>query len=301
MARGAAPGRSAQEALSDPGRECGAAAPTPRPGTAPGKLGRTRVGAGGDACFGAVAGPCNQWSIARAARGTLMRHDVCAVHHRRRQGIDRVVADAPAPRARRMGHAPASAALVASTRLALRGLARQARTRGCAVALTAVAMAAQQDLDKATCTEEQAGGIVHAHTSDPSPRCWTGASQRATLWSHRLHRHGVGRGAVDQPPSDGPLPRPTYFGIVERCTTLGSVAPQASRAGSRQTRSGNPSGPTHQDRLRPPPGGDQQRGLRLPGRPPGGQAGEELMRAAAPSRNHRLKRRQSQNRALTAE
>ena len=48
-----------------------------------------------------------------------------------------------------------------------------------------------------------------APRGSPSPRCWTDSSQRATLRRHRLTRHGVGRGTVDQPPSDGPLPRPT--------------------------------------------------------------------------------------------
>jgi hypothetical protein len=58
----------------------------------------------------------------------------------------------------------------------------------------------------------------------PSPRCWTDSSQRATLRWHRLHRHGVGCGAVSELPSDGPLPCPTYFGIVVRCTTHASAS-----------------------------------------------------------------------------
>ena len=64
----------------------------------------------------------------------------------------------------------------------------------------------------------------------PSPRCWTDSSQRATLWWHRLHRHGVGCGAVDQPPSDGPLPCPTYFGIVVRCTAHALASVTAASA-----------------------------------------------------------------------
>jgi len=135
----------------------------------------------------------------------------------------------------------------------------------------------------------------------PSPRCWTDASQRATLRWHRLHRHGVGCGAVDQPPSDGPPPCPTYFGIAVRCTTHGSASITARRATARSKRVSAPlQGPIHHDMLRPPPGGSIAC-LRRHGRPPGVHAGEELMRAAASSRNHRFKHRRFQNRVLTAE
>lgn len=168
MARCPHAGRSAQEALADPGRERCAAASARRPGTACDGLRRIRVGLAGEARFGTVAGPCKQWSIGRAVRGTLMRHDVCIdLDLRRRPKTETVMADAPAPRTRRVGHAPATAALVATGRLALRGVARQTRTTGSAVALTAVAAAAQLDLDEAPCAQEQAGGIVHAHPEAP--------------------------------------------------------------------------------------------------------------------------------------
>jgi hypothetical protein len=110
----------------------------------------------------------------------------------------------------------------------------------------------------------------------PSPRCWTDSSQRATLWWHRLHRHGVGCGAVDQPPSDGPLPCPTYFGIVVRCTAHGSASatgPARNSPPHNGRRRPNP-----HDVLRRPPGGSIAC-LRRHGRPPGVHASEELMRA----------------------
>lgn len=163
MAQGVSAGLAAQEALPDPGRECFSAAPAHWPCNVLDALGCIRGGVGGDADFGVVAGPCNQWSIGRAARGTLMRHDVCTGHRLRRERVDTVVPDAPAPRARCVGHASAAAALVAPAGFTLRGLARQARTGRGAVALTAVAAAAKPDLGRAPCAQEQAGGTVQTH------------------------------------------------------------------------------------------------------------------------------------------
>ena len=40
------------------------------------------------------------------------------------------------------------------------------------------------------------GAPVGPRAPRPGRRCWTDASQRATLLRHRLHRHGVGRGTV---------------------------------------------------------------------------------------------------------
>src|ERR1019366_3876779 len=65
--------------------------------------------------------------------------------------------------ASRVCHASATAALVASSRFTPHGIARQARTCGCAVALTAVAVAAKPDLDKAPSAQEQAGATVDTH------------------------------------------------------------------------------------------------------------------------------------------
>jgi hypothetical protein len=72
-----------------------------------------------------------------------------------------------------MDHATATAALIPSTRLALRGTTRQARTIRRAVALTPVAAAAQTHLDKAPRAQEQPGGFIHAHLG-PKPKVLDG-------------------------------------------------------------------------------------------------------------------------------
>lgn len=79
-----------------------------------------------------------------------------------------------------------------------------------------------------------------APRGSPSPRCWTDASQRATLWRHRLTRHGVGRGTVDQPPSDGPLPRPTTSASSRVVQRAARHPPQARRATARSERCRRP-------------------------------------------------------------
>ena len=140
-----------------------------------------------------------------------------------------------------------------------------------------------------------------APRGSPSPRCWTDASQRATLWWHRLTRHGVGRGTVDQPPSDGPLPRPTTSAssrVVQRAALRASQAP--ARNGPVPNGVDDPSGPIHHDMLRPPPGGSTAC-LRLHGRPSGGHAGEELTGAAVTSHNHRVRHPGMQIRVLASE
>ena len=79
-----------------------------------------------------------------------------------------------------------------------------------------------------------------APRGSPSPRCWTDASQRATLWRHRLTRHGVGRGTVDQPPSDGPLPRPTTSASSRVVQRAARHLSQARRATARSERCRRP-------------------------------------------------------------
>ena len=140
-----------------------------------------------------------------------------------------------------------------------------------------------------------------ATRGSPSPRCWTDASQRATLWWHRLTRHGVGRGTVDQPPSDGPLPRPTTSAssrVVQRAALRASQVPACN--GPVPNGVDDLSGPIHHDMLRPPPGGSTAC-LRLHGRPSGGHAGEELTGATPPSRTLRPKYTRMGIRVLTAE
>ena len=138
--------------------------------------------------------------------------------------------------------------------------------------------------------------------ASPSPRCWTDASQRATLWWHRLTRHGVGRGTVDQPPSDGPLPRPTTSAssrVVQRAARHPSKAQRADRP-IQTVLTPLQGQSTTTCFARPPPGGSTAC-LRLHGRPPGGHAGEELTGAAVPSSNHRVNHPGMQIRFLTAE
>ena len=70
-----------------------------------------------------------------------------------------------------------------------------------------------QWLHSTTCTRHSAHRNRRAgrFTSTPGkPKCWTDASQRATLLWHRLHRHGVGRGTVLSGllATDTSLPRP---------------------------------------------------------------------------------------------
>ena len=92
--------------------------------------------------------------------------------------------------------------------------ATRAGARPAAILLTAVAMGTQQHLVAATRAQEQAGRTVHVHLGRQAKGCWTDSSQGATLLLHRLHRHGVGRGAVPSFQASVTAAVPTYFGIV---------------------------------------------------------------------------------------
>ena len=70
---------------------------------------------------------------------------------------------APAPRPLRVSHAPVPRALVTLRGLAPRIFAGQAPARPAAIAVAAVAAAAQNDLDATARAKVQAGGLVHAH------------------------------------------------------------------------------------------------------------------------------------------
>ena len=70
---------------------------------------------------------------------------------------------APAPRALRVSHAAVPRALVALRGLAPRIITGQAPARPAAIAVAAVAAAAQNDLGAATRTQVQPGGFVHEH------------------------------------------------------------------------------------------------------------------------------------------
>ena len=89
-----------------------------------------------------------------------MRHVLCVVGHAAGR---RTTALAPPPGASCVGDAPAPRALVALRRQALCGLTCRAPTRLSAVAVAAIAVAAQHDLGAASRAQVQAGGLVHAH------------------------------------------------------------------------------------------------------------------------------------------
>ena len=103
--------------------------------------------------------PCRQWSSGHPRLGTLVRHVMCVVAP---VGSGRP-ALAPAPGPLRMGDAAAPRALVALRGLAPRILTGLVPARPAAVAVAAVAAAAQNDLDAAPRAQVQAGGLVHAH------------------------------------------------------------------------------------------------------------------------------------------
>jgi hypothetical protein len=133
----------------------------------------------------------------------------------------------PAPGARCMAHASATAALVAPAGFALRASACRARTPWRAVALPAVASAAQPHLHIAPRAQEHPGRTVHARLGVPSPRCWTGSSQRATLRAAPPSSARCRAGRGHRPPQQRTASRPTNFGIVVRCT-----APRRGQTGS---------------------------------------------------------------------
>src|SRR5574337_2183780 len=93
-----------------------------------------------------------------------MRHEVDGATGRRGGVATRALAFTapitPAARACGVRHAAGTAALVAACSVAPRVQSRLARTGPAAIALAAVAAAAQQHLRTATRTHEQAGGMV---------------------------------------------------------------------------------------------------------------------------------------------
>jgi len=121
--------------------------------------------------------PCSQWSIGNAVLGTLMRHDISVRFIAAGLGLPRlnrasadsatVVTNAPALCASGVGHPAGAAGLVAALRFALRGMSGLARAASGAVALAAVAVAAQHNLHPTPYAHEQTGWTVHAHPDKP--------------------------------------------------------------------------------------------------------------------------------------
>ena len=70
-----------------------------------------------------------------------------------------------------------------------------------------------------------------------SRRCWTESPQGATLLLHRLHRHGVGRGAVSMLPGDSDRCRARLLRHRQRCT---AQCLRVSQPGLAAIQSGHP-------------------------------------------------------------
>ncbi len=164
----------------------------------------------GLAADGCVA--CEQWSLGTPIRATLVRHFIGVAQ--RAALAQRTPPPAPARRASGMLELTASTALVALGGFPPSLAATRAGARPAAILLTAVALGAQQHLVAAPRAQEQAGATVHVHLGRRAKGCWTDSSQGATLLLHRLHRHGVGRGAVPSFQASVTAAVPTYFGIV---------------------------------------------------------------------------------------
>jgi hypothetical protein len=100
--------------------------------------------------------------------------------------------------------------LVSTCALAPSRVVRQAPALPATVAIAPIAVAAQHDLNPATCAQEQAPWSIHAHPGrQPKLQCWTDASQRchtdAAPPSSARCRARYGCQASRR---DWPLPRP---------------------------------------------------------------------------------------------
>jgi len=116
----------------------------------------------GNCDAGTVVCPCRQWSRGHRQPGTLVRHVMC-VDTCSADGATGSTALAPTTRALRVRDATAPGALVALCSLTPRLLADLTPASSAAIAVAAVAAAAQDDLDATTRAQVKAGGLVHAH------------------------------------------------------------------------------------------------------------------------------------------
>ena len=157
-----------------------------------------------DGFAGAGCVACGQWSLGSPIRATLVRHFIGFAHLARL--TQRASPLTPACRASSVLELTAPTALVALGGLAPALAATHAGARPAAILLAAIAMGTKQHLVAAPRAQEQAGRTVHVHLGRQAKGCWTDSSQGATLLLHRLHRHGVGRGAV-----------PKLAGVRDRC------------------------------------------------------------------------------------
>ena len=209
-------------------------------------------GRAGDVDGGAVVCPCRQWSPDLPRPGTLVRHVMC-VHTCSADGVTGRLALAPTTRALRMRDASVPGALVALCGLAPRLLTGLMPTLPAAVAVAAVAAAAQDDLDATTRAQVQAGGSVHAHPSTTEVLDGLVPARHTAVAppSSARCRARYGRQASRQ---EGPLPRPPS----SASTALYRGIPPAPLA--------NADGVAPASRPMPSP---QHSRPRLPGRPAG--------------------------------
>jgi len=181
-----------QEALPRPRRQCRGAAPAAR-----GQRGRGGVGDGVDRRGRGGLFAWSQWSIRGRHRATLVRHEV-GRGRALTLGLSALAA-APALRSCGVRQTPGTAALVALRTLAPRVMARGLRAGAPAVALAAVAAAAQQHLRAAARAHEQAGGMLGQAVGSSEGKLpeaaspsrghalrWTTKSGNATLAPHPL-------------------------------------------------------------------------------------------------------------------
>jgi hypothetical protein len=140
---------------------------------------------------------------------------LCADRRLRRRGLTRSKASAPKARALRVARCGLAGSAGSAVRLSRCLLAGLAGTPA-AIAVAAVAAAAQHDLNAATRAQVQAGGT--SMRTPAQPKCWTDSSQRATLLRHHLHRHGVGRGTVVKLPGESDRCRAHLLRHRPRCT-----------------------------------------------------------------------------------
>ena len=213
-----------------------------------------------------------------------MRHFIGAAH--RAALAQRTPPSAPARSASGMFELTAPTALIALGGVPPPLAATRAGARPTAILLTAVAMRAQQHLVAAPRAQEQAGATVHVHLGRQAKGCWTDSSQGATLLLHRLHRHGVGRGAVPSFQASVTAAVPTYFGIV------GVVPPALAHVTGRATAAAQRAG------ISRPSSRLQRDRLRLHGRPRAAMQANLMRARSASAGQRRWQHHQTQNRVL---
>ncbi len=182
-----------------------------------------------------------------------MRHTICAVSVRK--------ATAPASCACRVGHAATARALVALGGTSLCSASRLARARGAAVALTTVAVAAQQDLVAAARAQKQANWTVHAYPRQTEVLDGRVPARHTAMAPPSSARCRVRRGRqASRPERPLPCPPSSASGTVVSRAVAAAQAGSAPAAPTAVRAPKLPSTPHH---------GLPRAAPRLPGRPAG--------------------------------